>query len=174
MTALATETGAPAQAAPPAPWRRAPVVAAAGLTAASLSALVVALLVRADSMGPAEVLTLTAMLVAAAFGADLVGDVSGDAFVVSGEVSGSGQAVPLTLSLVALATLVVVFRRVTRHHARRRAVAVDAVAAALLLASAVLATSLVFRSGSGPFLVATDNLRPRDADSVGGEIGARS
>ncbi|WP_114424441.1 hypothetical protein [Nocardioides houyundeii] len=171
MTVLASQSGTVARRRPPALWRRAPLVAGAGLAATTGAALVIALLVRAESMSLAEVLTITTLLVGGAFGAQLVGDVSGDAFVVSGEVSGVAHAAPLTLLLVAALTLGSVFRRATRHHDRGRSVAGDALATALLLALAVLAMSLAFRSGSGPFLVATDNLEPRDAGNVGGEVG---
>ncbi|WP_104105709.1 hypothetical protein [Nocardioides sp. 616] len=171
MTVLVTATGTPSATGLPAHWRRAPLAAAAGFAATALTALVVALLVRQDSMSASEVLTTTTMLVGSAFGGVLVGDVSGDAFVVSGEVSGVAHASPVTLSLVGLATLALVFQRVTQHHRRGRAVALDALATALLLALAVLGMSVAFRSGSGPFLVATDNLEPRDVGNVGGEVG---
>ncbi|WP_185994484.1 hypothetical protein [Nocardioides campestrisoli] len=153
--------------------RRGAAVAGATLAVTGAASLLLAWLIATASMTFGQLLTTAGVLLAGAFGAGVDGSMSGSFVVVGGTASGSATAVPLTLTLLAGATAVLAFRRVSRDvpHTGAATPLVDAAVAAALVAVGVLVVALLARTGSGGILVALDWIAARDADQVRGDAG---
>lgn len=128
-------------------WLGAGLVAASALLTSGLLAVVVALLGKPVDFGLDNSLTLVAVLMTGAFGADLTAEFS----VLGIDAEAGIGAFPLTITIVALAVAVLVFRRVTAGYTRALDALADATRAALLLGLAMMLVALIFRSDSREF-----------------------
>jgi len=128
-------------------WVGPALVAATAVGVAGVLSTLIALMVKPTDFGVDNSLTLVAWLTTNAFGADL--DVH--AKMLGPEIHASLAAAPLTVTLAALISAVLVFRRWTRRHPNVGAALFDAVRASLIAALLLMVIALVFRSGGDEF-----------------------
>ena len=128
-------------------WLGAGAVALAALLTSGLLSVVVALLGKPTDFGLDNSLTLVAVLMTGAFGADL----TAEADVLGLEAQASVGAFPLTLTIAALAVAVLVFRRVTAGYTSALDALADAARAAVVFGLGLMLVALVFRSDSREF-----------------------
>lgn len=126
-------------------WVGAGLVALATAFTTGLLGMLLALLAKPEDFGLSNTLTLATLIATGAFGADLRAEGSEDGYLAI-EGSATLGAVPLTITLVAIAVAVVGFRRITRHHTSGLRAVGDAARTALLFGVALLVPALVFRT----------------------------
>ena len=124
-------------------WVGAAFVAGATLMVAGLVSLVLALLIKPDGFGLDNTLTLTATLMTAAFGADLLVTPPGDMDL---DAVGYAGAFPLTITLCALGVAVILFRRITATYASAFVAAGDALRAAVVTGVLAALVAAIFRA----------------------------
>lgn len=147
----------PAQATSPAPpllpkidWRRLLVGnwLGAGVTALSVLGVTLvlsgalALMAKPEDFGLGNTLTLATLIAAGAFGADM----TADARVVGSDANASLGMFPLTVTVLALATGVIVFRRVIARYPGAVPAVADAVRASAIFGLGLLVPTLLFHS----------------------------
>lgn len=126
-------------------WIGAAVVGVAAAMVSGVLGLALALLAKPEDFGLANTLTLATVTATGAFGADLKATGS-EGFFVGGDGVAYGGAFPLTVTLIASAVAVLLFRRITRGYDSGLAAVGDAARAALIFGLALFVPTLVFRS----------------------------
>ena len=128
-------------------WLGASVVAASALLTSGVLSVVIALLGKPVDFGLDNSLTLVAVLMTGAFGADLTAELG----VLGVDAEASIAAFPLTITVATLAVAVLVFRRVTAGYTRALDAVADAARASVILGLALMIIALVFRADSREF-----------------------
>lgn len=128
-------------------WLGAGLVAASALVTSGVLAVALALLGKPTDFGWDNSLTLVAVLMTGAFGADLSAEFGTSGF----EADAAIGAFPLTITILTLVAALLVFRRVTASYTRGIDAVADAVRAALIFGLALMVIALVFRSDTREF-----------------------
>ncbi|MEP9384009.1 hypothetical protein [Nocardioides sp. KR10-350] len=125
-------------------WRTAGTVAAATVGSALLLSLVLAFVGKQPDVSVHDTFTLMTALMTGAFGASFGGSAEDSGI----SVNASASAIPLTITLVALAATVIVFRRATAGYGRPLEALIDALRAALICGLVMMIFALVFTADS--------------------------
>ena len=128
-------------------WVGAAQVALVVLATSGLASLALALLAKPADFGIDNTLTLVAVIMTGAFGADLVVDGRIEDF----EGAGSGGWIPLTVTLLTCAAAIWSFRRMVRPYPRPWPAVGDAARVALLVAVPLCIIALAFRSSGDEY-----------------------
>jgi hypothetical protein len=124
-------------------WVGAAKVALVVLATAGLASLALALLAKPADFGIDNTLTLVAVIMAGAFGADLVVDGRFEGY----EGAASGGWIPLTVTVLTFVAAIWAYRRMVRTYPGPWPAIADAARVALLVAVPLGVIALVFRSG---------------------------
>ncbi len=146
-------------------WVGAGVVAAATLAASGVLSLILALLIKPEGFGLDNTLTLTATLMTAAFGADLLISPHGDLDL---DALGFVGAFPLTITLVALGVAVYLFRRITAQYTNAFVAAGDAARTALITGAGAALVAAIFRGDNDALGAGLSDLEADDSDFLVG------
>ncbi|WP_228387782.1 MULTISPECIES: hypothetical protein [unclassified Nocardioides] len=142
-------------------WIGAGVVAAATLAVAGVFSVILALLIKPEGFGLDNTLTLTATLMTAAFGADLLVSPTGDLDL---DALGYVGAFPLTITLASLGVAVFVFRRITATYTSAAVAAGDALRAAIITGIGAAFVALIFRGDNDALGAGLGDLEADDSD----------
>lgn len=152
-------------------WVGAGMVALATAFTTGLLGLLLALLAKPEDFGLSNTLTLATIIATGAFGADLRAEGSSDDFFEIEGVATIGAA-PLTVTLVALAVALVLFRRITRHQTSGLAAVGDAARTALVFGFALLVPALVLRTENDELGRGWARQLNEDATGIEAAVGA--
>lgn len=128
-------------------WVGAARVALVVLAVSGLASLALALLAKPADFGIDNTLTLVAVIMTGAFGADLVVEGRFEDF----EGAGGGGWIPLTVTVLTFAAAIWAFRRMVRPYPRPWPAIADAARVALLVAVPLCVIALVFRSSGDEY-----------------------